>query len=36
LGTRDVVADAVKARGLYRKALNLGVARAQERLDALN
>ena len=34
LGTRDVVADAVKARGLYRKALNLGVARAQERLDA--
>ena len=34
-GTRNVAADAVKARALYIKALNLGVVRAQERLDAL-
>ena len=34
-GTRGVAADAWKARALYIKALNLGVARAQERLDAL-
>jgi hypothetical protein len=34
-GTRNVGADAVKARALYIKALNLGVTRAQERLDAL-
>jgi hypothetical protein len=35
-GTRGVEADAVKARALYRKAFDLGVARAQNRLDALN
>ena len=35
-GTRDVAADAVKARALYEKAFGLGVARAQNRLDALN
>jgi hypothetical protein len=35
-GTRDVAADAVKARALYGKAFGLGVARAQNRLDALN
>ena len=35
-GTRGMVADAVKARALYRKALDLGIARAQNRLDALN
>ena len=34
-GTRNIAADAVKARALYIKALNLGVVRAQERLDAL-
>jgi hypothetical protein len=34
-GTRGVAADSVKARALYTKALNLGVTRAQERLDAL-
>jgi hypothetical protein len=34
-GTRGVAADAVKARALYTKALNLGMTRAQERLDAL-
>jgi hypothetical protein len=34
-GTRGVVADAAKARLLYQKALDLGVARAQKRLDAL-
>src|SRR5262249_47372742 len=34
-GTRDVVADAGKARSLYEKAFGLGVARAQNRLDAL-
>jgi hypothetical protein len=34
-GTRGVSADAVKARALYNKALNLGVTRAKERLDAL-
>jgi hypothetical protein len=28
-GTRDVVADAVKARALYRMAFDLGVTRAQ-------
>ena len=35
-GTRGLVADAIKARALYRKAFDLGVARAQSRLDALN
>jgi hypothetical protein len=35
-GTRDMAADAVKARALYQKAFGLGVARAQDRLDALN
>jgi hypothetical protein len=35
-GTRGMAADAVKARELYRKAFGLGVARAQNRLDALN
>jgi hypothetical protein len=35
-GTRDVSADAVKARALYLKAFGLGVARAQNRLNALN
>jgi hypothetical protein len=34
-GTRGASADAVKARALYNKALNLGVSRAKERLDAL-
>jgi hypothetical protein len=34
-GTRGVAADAAKARALYRKAFSLGVARAQNRLDAL-
>ena len=34
-GTRGVAADAAKARALYRKAFGLGVARAQNRLDAL-
>ena len=34
-GTRGVVADAGKARALYQKAFSLGVARAQNRLDAL-
>jgi TPR repeat protein len=34
-GTRGVAADAAKARALYRKAFDLGVARAQNRLDAL-
>ena len=34
-GTRGVAADAAKARALYQKAFGLGVARAQNRLDAL-
>jgi hypothetical protein len=34
-GTRGVAADAGKARALYQKAFDLGVARAQNRLDAL-
>ena len=34
-GTRGVAADAAKARALYRKAFDLGMARAQNRLDAL-
>jgi hypothetical protein len=34
-GTRDVAADAVKARSLYTKALNLGMTRAQTCIDAL-
>ena len=34
-GSRGVAADVAKARALYRKALNLGVATAQNRLDAL-
>ena len=34
-GTRGVVADAAKARVLYQKAFDLGVAQAQKRLDAL-
>jgi hypothetical protein len=34
-GSRGVVADVIKARALYRKALSQGVARAQTRLDAL-
>jgi hypothetical protein len=34
-GTRGVAADATKARALYQKAFDLGVARAQNRLDAL-
>ena len=34
-GTRGVAADAAKARALYQKASRLGVARAQNRLDAL-
>ena len=34
-GTRGVAADVAKARALYRKALNLGAAHAQVRLDAL-
>jgi len=32
---RGVAADAAKARALYRKAFDLGMARAQNRLDAL-
>jgi hypothetical protein len=34
-GSRGVAADVAKARALYRKALNLGVANAQIRLEAL-
>src|SRR5262245_40547201 len=34
-GIRGSVADAAKARALYQKASDLGVARAQDRLDAL-
>ena len=34
-GSRGVAADVAKARALYRKALNLGVASAQNRLEAL-
>ena len=34
-GTRGVAADATKARALYHKAFDLGVAQAQKRLDAL-
>lgn len=34
-GARGVAADAARARALYRKALNLGVVQAQNRLDAL-
>jgi hypothetical protein len=34
-GSRGVAADVAKARALYRKALNLGVGIAQNRLDAL-
>ena len=34
-GSRGVAADIAKARALYRKALNLGVTRAQTRLEAL-
>ena len=34
-GTRGVAADAAKARALYQKAFDLGMARAQNRLDAL-
>jgi len=34
-GSRGVVADVAKAKALYRKALNLGVANAQNRLEAL-
>jgi formylglycine-generating enzyme required for sulfatase activity/serine/threonine protein kinase len=34
-GARGVAADVAKARALYRKALQGGVARAQARLDAL-
>ena len=34
-GSRGVAADVAKARALYRKAFNLGLARAQIRLDAL-
>lgn len=34
-GSRGVAADVAKARALYRKALNLGVAHAQVRLEAL-
>ncbi|MGE3066318.1 MAG: hypothetical protein AB7K67_12065 [Hyphomicrobiaceae bacterium] len=34
-GTRGLSSDAVRARALYRKALGLGVAHAQTRLDAL-
>ena len=34
-GTRGVAADAAKARALYQKAFGLGMARAQNRLDAL-
>jgi hypothetical protein len=34
-GARGVAADVAKAKALYRKALSLGVANAQGRLDAL-
>lgn len=34
-GTRGVSADVAKARALYKKAFDLGIARAQARLDAL-
>jgi TPR repeat protein len=34
-GTRGVTADVARARALYQKALGLGVASAQNRLDAL-
>jgi hypothetical protein len=34
-GTRGVAADVIKARALYRKALEAGAARSQARLDAL-
>ena len=34
-GTRGVTADAAKARALYHKAFDLGVAKAQKRLDGL-
>jgi hypothetical protein len=34
-GTRGVASDAARARALYQKAFGLGVARAQNRLDAL-
>jgi hypothetical protein len=34
-GTRGVIGDIVRARTLYRKALNLGVASAYARLEAL-
>lgn len=34
-GSRGVAADIARARVLYRKALDLGVSRAQARLDAL-
>jgi hypothetical protein len=34
-GSRGIAADVAKARSLYRKALSLGVGRAQIRLDAL-
>jgi hypothetical protein len=34
-GTRGVSADVARARALYRKALDLGVSRAQARIDAL-
>jgi hypothetical protein len=34
-GTRGVAADVARARALYRKALGLGVASAQSRLEAL-
>ena len=34
-GSRGVASDVTRARALYRKALDLGVSRAQARLDAL-
>lgn len=34
-GSRGIAADVAKARALYRRAVSLGVARAQARLDAL-
>jgi TPR repeat protein len=34
-GSRGIAADVAKAKALYRKALNLGIANAQNRLDAL-
>ena len=34
-GSRGIGADVAKAKSLYRKALNLGVANAQSRLEAL-